>query len=79
MAKKKKLTKAELEKVQGSVNLLNNIMTELGRMEVQKVMAVRQYEQAESALTAVRSELEEKYGSVNIDLTTGEFEKQAEE
>ena len=79
MAKKKKLTKAELEKVQGSVNLLNNIMTELGRMEVQKVMAVRQYEQAEAALTSVRSELEEKYGSVNIDLVTGEFEKQAEE
>lgn len=79
MAKKKKLTKAELEKIQGSVNLLNSIMTQLGKMEVQKVMAVRQYEQAEAVLTEVRSELEEKYGSVNIDLTTGEYEEQTQE
>lgn len=73
MAKKKKLTKEELENVQGAVNLVNQITTEIGRLESSKLKLYSNLQQAENKLAEERKTLEDKYGSVTIDLNTGEM------
>lgn len=73
MAKKKKLTKKELEVIQEAVSLVNRMTAEIGRIESSKLKLFANLKTAEEQLSVEQRSLEEKYGSVSIDLKTGEL------
>ena len=73
MAKAKKLTKEELERLTGLVETMSNIEIALGKLAVQNAKALADYNAYEAALKEEQKALEEKYGDVTIDLSTGEY------
>lgn len=83
MAKAKKITKEELEAVQQPVTNINNLYANVGRTVVGLLrsmgVAVTELDNLESALQEQQRELEEKYGSVTINLSNGEYEEVVEE
>lgn len=77
--KAKKIKAAELELVQEAVSRVNSITTQLGSLEATKYAVLKQLEASEEELTKVRQDLETAYGSVTVDLTTGEYQEVVEE
>lgn len=77
--KVKKLTKEELETIRQAVNTVNALTSQLGQMELAKANAVAQIKEAQAKVQEEQKTLEDKYGSVTIDLTTGEYTETAEE
>ena len=76
MAKAKKITKAELESVQSAVNGINNFYMSIGRALVTALKTMGDLDALEETLQSTQKELEEKYGSVSINLTNGEYTEQ---
>lgn len=76
MAKAKKITKAELESVQSAVNGINNFYMSIGRALVTALKTMEDLDALEENLQSTQKELEEKYGSVSINLTNGEYTEQ---
>ena len=54
MAKNKKLTKKELESIQGRVNGINQLQMQIGGLEVQKNAAVSQIKELQNELNVVQ-------------------------
>ena len=73
MAKKKKITKVELTKAQEVSTNFNSIMTQLGNMKLIENDLLIKAAQERATVDAFKKELQEKYGSVDIDLNTGEY------
>ena len=73
MAKAKKVTKKELKEVSEVTNRVTNITQEIGQMEITKLEYVDLLKTARSEQADIRDMLEKKYGSVNINITTGEI------
>lgn len=70
-----KLSEEELKSLQENVSKLNQVHIELGRLENQKHKILHQVNEIESMFDELQKELEEKYGKVNINIETGEFEE----
>ena len=82
MAKAKKITKDELSAVQDAVNNINNLYMTVGRAIVGIINDSSNLDTLEATLKEQQQALEEKYGSVTVNLQTGEYEevvKEAEE
>lgn len=79
MAKAKKLKKDELEKVQSAVNSVRNLVARIGDLEIAKKSLMTEYDKAQLQLTEERNVLQDKYGNISIDITTGEYEEVVEE
>ena len=79
MADKLKLTEEELKAVQTAVSNVNQGKTILGDVTTQAHYAQLQVLELEKALQEEQKKLEEKYGSISIDITTGEYEEIVEE
>lgn len=79
MAKAKKITKDELAAVQGAVNNINNLYMTVGRAIVGIINDSGNLDTLEAALKEQQQSLEEKYGSVTVNLQTGEYEEVVEE
>jgi len=77
--KVKKLTKEELETLRQAVNTVNALTNQLGQMEIAKANAINQVKDAQAKVQEEQKTLEEKYGSVTIDLNTGEITEQPTE
>jgi hypothetical protein len=77
--KVKKLKKAELETIRQAVNVVNALTNQLGQMEIAKANTLAQVKQAQENVQEEQKKLEEIYGSVTIDLNTGEITKTDEE
>ena len=73
MAKAKKLTKEELEKVTGAVSQMNQLKINLADLDLQKMQLYKVFERFSENLSAEQKALEEKYGDVTIDLSSGEI------
>ena len=73
MAKAKKVTKKELNEVSEVTSRVTNITQEIGSMEITKLEYVDLLKAARAEQTVIRESLEEKYGSVNINIKTGEI------
>ena len=71
MAKNKKLTKKELESIQGRVNGINQLQMQIGGLEVQKNAAMSQLVMLQKELSVVQEELEKKYGKVSVNIKDG--------
>ena len=79
MAKAKKITKEELEKVTKVSQEYNSIVLAIGNVELQKQDFLLKASEIRSNVEDMKKELQESYGNVNIDLTTGEYEESAED
>ena len=79
MAKAKKITKEELAAVQGAVNNINNLYMNVGRAIVDVIKNAGSLDMLDAALKEQQKSLEDKYGSVTVNLQTGEYEEVVEE
>lgn len=70
-----KISATELTALQENISKLNQVHIELGRLENQKHKILHQINEIESMFDELQKELEEKYGKVNINIETGEFEE----
>ena len=75
MAKAKKITKAELEKVSTQNKQLEDTVIEIGILESKKHALLHKVAETNTVLEKQKKELEEKYGKISIDLKTGEYTK----
>ena len=71
MAKDKKITKEELENVKNLNNKANEIAVQIGSLEVQKDLLVKEFLSNNVLVDKAKNELQEKYGDVSIDLKDG--------
>ena len=71
MAKAKKITKEELENVKDLNNKANEIAVQIGSLEVQKDLSVKEFLSNNVLVDKAKNELQEKYGDVSIDLKDG--------
>jgi flagellin-like hook-associated protein FlgL len=79
MADKAKLTEEELKSIQTAVSNLNQAKTILGDVTNQAHKAQLQVNSMEEAMATAQKALEDTYGSISVDLTTGEYEEVVEE
>jgi len=79
MADKAKLTEEELKSIQTAVSNLNQAKTILGDATNQAFKAQLQVNAMEEAMATSQKELEDTYGSISVDLSTGEYEEVVEE
>ena len=70
----KKVTKNELEQIQKFVKQINNGISELGTIEVQKHNMLHGLGQVQNDLAIFQNELKDKYGDVKVNLQTGKLE-----
>jgi hypothetical protein len=70
----KKINEQELEKLQGLVQKLNSVITDLGVLETQKHTLLHAYSEIDSELGEFKKELNESYGEASINISTGEID-----
>ena len=70
---------SDLKSIQTAVSNLNQAKTILGDATNQAFKAQLQVNSMEEAMATSQKELEDKYGSISVDLTTGEYEEAVEE
>ena len=78
MAKAKKITKEELEKVNELAGNANNLAMQLGSLDIQKNILIEQFKSNNLLIEKQKEELQEKYGDITIDLKDGSI-KEVEE
>jgi|TARA_R100001440_G_scaffold46808_3_gene66576 vacuolar-type H+-ATPase subunit D/Vma8 len=74
-----KITKAELEKIQQQQNKVNSILMELGYLESKKHALLHELADANVVVENTKKELQDKYGHINIDLSTGDWKRNEED
>tara|TARA_B100001057_G_C22026622_1_gene635555 strand:- start:18 stop:317 length:300 start_codon:yes stop_codon:yes gene_type:complete len=72
-AKAEKITDEQLKKVQSIVNTLNRAQLELGMMETKKHTLLHNIQTVQDQLTVLQAEFEKEYGTVDINIQTGEI------
>jgi len=73
MSDSKKITEEELQKLQGVVNAITQGKAALGDIHTQAYHTQLQLVEIEKQVQEVQKELEDKYGAININITTGEY------
>ena len=74
-----KITQEELEAVRLAVSNFNRAKSALGDLEFEKSKVLAQVATLEQALNAEQKKLEDAYGSITVNLETGEYEAIEEE
>jgi hypothetical protein len=69
----KKITKKELAELQDNIKNLNSVQIKIGELELGKLNLAAQFNQLNNNMKQFQAKLEEKYGSVNINVNTGEI------
>jgi hypothetical protein len=69
------LNKKELETIQAQQLKLNTITQEIGYLEAKKHVFLHEIASANEEVDSYKKVLEEKYGSININLETGNWER----
>lgn len=70
-----KLEEQELKTLQDAINKVNSLQLQIGGIEAQKHELLHSITAATQELQKVQNELEEKYGSVSVDISTGEIKE----
>jgi hypothetical protein len=68
-----KITKDQLELVTKQQNTLGELLKSIGVLEIQKSNLKSQVKEVSDEIEKTKQELEEEYGPINIDLTSGEY------
>ena len=79
MAEANKITQEELEAVRLAVSNFNRAKGALGDLEFEKSKVLSQVVVLEEALQSEQKKLEETYGSITVNLETGEYKANEEE
>ena len=74
-----KITEEQLEKIKEQNQKLENIVVEIGVLESRKHGLLHQVAELNKVLEEYKSELEEEYGKISVDLATGEYTEIKEE
>ena len=69
----KKITKKELAELQDNIKSINSVQIKIGELELGKLNLAAQFNQLNSNMREFQAKLEKKYGSVNINVNTGQF------
>ena len=69
----KKITDDQLKKITDQQQQLSRLLNNIGVLEIQKHNIASEVKIISNDIEQTKKELEEEYGSVNIDLKTGEF------
>tara|TARA_R100001460_G_scaffold64309_1_gene104562 strand:- start:757 stop:1005 length:249 start_codon:yes stop_codon:yes gene_type:complete len=70
-----KITDEQLEKLHKQQTALNSLLSKIGIAESQKHALLHEIASVNQEIEEFKAELEEEYGSVNINLETGEYSK----
>lgn len=76
------IKKDQLEKIQNFQKDLNKLLNEVGFLEAQKTAVLSKFHEVNKETEDFKKELEEEYGSININLEDGSYtpiEKEEEE
>jgi predicted nuclease with TOPRIM domain len=68
-----KITDEQLKEIQETQGKVNQILNNIGFIEVQKSALKVEFSKANEAAEDVKKKLEEEYGPINIDLASGEY------
>ena len=68
-----KVTDEELQELQKAVQAVNEGVAQVGAYEMQKRILMREVEQMETKLKTLQATLEDKYGNITVNLSTGEI------
>ena len=82
MSEVKSISKDQLEKIQDFQKELNKLLNETGFLEAQKTAVLAKFQEVNKQTEDFKKELEEEYGSININLEDGSYtpiEKEDEE
>jgi len=69
----KKIKEEQLKTIQDQQKELNNLFTEIGYIETQKHNMLHRISTISQSVDEFKKELEKEYGSVNINVNTGEY------
>ena len=75
----KKITDHQLKKITDQQKRLNDVLTNIGVLEVQKHNLAQQVKNISEEIEKTKLELEEEYGKININLADGTYEEIKEE
>ena len=67
------ITDEQLKKVQTTVSNINRAQLEIGSIEVKKHNLMHQVNSSQEELVKIQAELEKEYGTVNVNIETGEI------
>ena len=76
---KNKISSEELKSLQEALSNVNQAKTILGDVTTQAYIAQMQVLETDKVLQKEQKTLEEKYGSISLDISTGEYEEVVEE
>ena len=68
-----KITEEQLNEIRETQGKVNQILNQIGFVEVQKSSLKVEFSKANETAEDVKKKLEEEYGPINIDLQTGEY------
>ena len=68
-----KITDEQLKEVRESQGKVNQILNQIGFVEIQKSALKVEFSKENEKAEEVKKKLEEEYGPINIDLQTGEY------
>ena len=71
--KNAKITDEQLKEIQETQGKVNQILNQIGFVEVQKSALKVEFSKANEAAEDVKKKLEDEYGPINIDLASGEY------
>lgn len=71
-----KLIIEELDQLNGYYEKYSEILSSIGSLEIQKNQLLNSHKELVSLFNEFTIKLKDKYGSVNIDLKTGEFKQE---
>jgi len=74
----KKITKKELAELQENIKNINGVQIRIGELELGKLNLAAQFNQLNQNLKLLQDTLEKKYGSVNINVKTGEINNETD-
>jgi peptidoglycan hydrolase CwlO-like protein len=67
------IKKDQLKKIQGFQKDLNKLLNEVGFLEAQKTSVLSKFHEVNKETEDFKKELEEEYGSININLEDGTY------
>ena len=68
-----KIKEEQLKKITDQKEAIASLLSKIGYIETQKHGYLHEIATINQEVDALKKELEEEYGSINIDLTTGEY------
>lgn len=74
-----KIKEEQLKELQDQVNSINQNQLKIGNLEFQKHTLIHNGVELQNQLRTIQNTLEEEYGKVTINISTGEYQEVSEE